>query len=234
MKSVGRWGFVAVAAGAVVLATSLFAVTQASADGPIVKVSSFESGVGGIGKAEVSVENISAPGIGAWTIDVHFDSSVMSGVTCVSMQGGGICNATYGDGVARVVGTNIHGLEGDAPLASIGFVCTQEGETALELSISVLVDATPGDPTDMNAKLVNGNASCSGDAPVPTPTDDSKVAGDANCDGETNALDAAIVLQFNAGLIDSVRCEDADFDHNGLVNALDAALILQKDAGLIP
>jgi len=58
--------------------------------------------------------------------------------------------------------------------------------------------------------------------------------GDANCDGNVNSIDAALVLQYSAGLIDSLACQEAaDANHSGSVNAIDAALILQYVAGLI-
>jgi len=59
-------------------------------------------------------------------------------------------------------------------------------------------------------------------------------AGDANCSGSVNAIDAAIVLQFDAGLLGAIPCADnADVNQNGTVNTIDAALILQYDAGLL-
>ena len=59
------------------------------------------------------------------------------------------------------------------------------------------------------------------------------VLGDASCDGEVNSLDAALVLQFGAGLISSVPCaQDADVNRSGNIDSLDAALILQCGAGL--
>ncbi len=58
--------------------------------------------------------------------------------------------------------------------------------------------------------------------------------GDVNCDGVVNAIDAAVILQYDAGLLASLRCvENADANGDGLINALDAALVLQYDAGLI-
>ena len=58
--------------------------------------------------------------------------------------------------------------------------------------------------------------------------------GDVNCDDDVNSIDAALVLQKGAGLIDSLACEEAgDVNGDSLLNAIDAALILQKDAGLI-
>ncbi|MCH8008275.1 MAG: hypothetical protein IIC91_05365 [Chloroflexi bacterium] len=58
--------------------------------------------------------------------------------------------------------------------------------------------------------------------------------GDADCSGEVNAVDAALVLQLVAGLVGSLSCEaNADANGDGSVNAIDAALILQFTAGLV-
>jgi len=58
--------------------------------------------------------------------------------------------------------------------------------------------------------------------------------GDVNCSGQSNSIDAALVLQRTAGLVSSLACEEAgDVNDDGLLNAVDAALMLQKDAGLI-
>ena len=60
------------------------------------------------------------------------------------------------------------------------------------------------------------------------------LVGDANCDDRVNAIDAAIVLQHDGGLLQTIPCADnADANQNGTVNAIDAALILQYDAGLL-
>ncbi|MCH7580511.1 MAG: hypothetical protein IIB22_09735 [Chloroflexi bacterium] len=59
-------------------------------------------------------------------------------------------------------------------------------------------------------------------------------AGDANCDGVVTSLDAVIVLQVDAGLLDRAPCHiQADASFDGLVNSLDAAIILQREAGLL-
>jgi uncharacterized protein YkwD len=64
-----------------------------------------------------------------------------------------------------------------------------------------------------------------------TPT---AAAGDANCDGAVNSIDAALVLQYSAGLIGSLSCQGlADVNYSSSVSAVDAALILQFSAGLI-
>ncbi len=59
-------------------------------------------------------------------------------------------------------------------------------------------------------------------------------AGDVDCTGETNSIDAALLLQLTAGLVDSLACGGvADVNEDGAVGATDAALILQFDAGII-
>ncbi|MDP3768111.1 MAG: dockerin type I repeat-containing protein, partial [Dehalococcoidia bacterium] len=58
--------------------------------------------------------------------------------------------------------------------------------------------------------------------------------GDADCDGESNSIDAQLVLQEVAGLSSLPECglfADASFDGNR--NAYDAAIILQYEAGLL-
>jgi hypothetical protein len=63
---------------------------------------------------------------------------------------------------------------------------------------------------------------------------DSNPFGDVNCNFETNSIDAAIVLQLVAALLQAASCIDAgDVDLDGQVNAVDAALILQYSAGLL-
>ena len=71
--------------------------------------------------------------------------------------------------------------------------------------------------------------------PLPcTPTPAPAVAGDADCNGSVNSIDAALVLQLGAGLVESLACEEnADVNESGAVDAIDAALILQLVVGLI-
>lgn len=58
--------------------------------------------------------------------------------------------------------------------------------------------------------------------------------GDANCDGSVDPLDAALILQRDAGLLPALPCgAKGDVDGDGQTNALDAALVLQSSAGLI-
>ena len=82
------------------------------------------------------------------------------------------------------------------------------------------------------------------DAPTPTPTVTStptltptltptpQVVGDVDCSGEVTSIDAALVLQFIAGLLGILPCQGAaDVNESASINSIDAALILQLTAG---
>jgi len=72
--------------------------------------------------------------------------------------------------------------------------------------------------------------------PSPTPTstpERPEILGDVDCDFAITSLDALLVLQYVAGLIDELPCGGAaDLNGDGAVTAVDAALILQIVAGL--
>src|SRR3989344_5065830 len=58
--------------------------------------------------------------------------------------------------------------------------------------------------------------------------------GDVNCSGRINAIDAQLVLQKEARLVNRIQCEEAgDVNGDRVINAVDAELILQFEAGLI-
>lgn len=67
-----------------------------------------------------------------------------------------------------------------------------------------------------------------------TPVTPKPPLGDVNGDGLVNSVDAALLLQLEAGLIDSVRyMNNADVNEDGDINSVDAQLILQFEADLI-
>ncbi|MDZ4278690.1 MAG: peptidoglycan DD-metalloendopeptidase family protein [Dehalococcoidia bacterium] len=70
---------------------------------------------------------------------------------------------------------------------------------------------------------------CTLQPPVPPGS-----AGDPNCDGFVNSLDAQLVLQYEGGLTAGMGCPaGSDVNGDGAATVLDAALILQYNAGLI-
>jgi murein DD-endopeptidase MepM/ murein hydrolase activator NlpD len=73
--------------------------------------------------------------------------------------------------------------------------------------------------------------------PTPTPTPSPTplpIYGDANCDLRVNSIDAAVLLQYSAGLVRTLcSLQAADSNANGRVDPIDAQLILQFSAGII-
>ena len=73
-----------------------------------------------------------------------------------------------------------------------------------------------------------------GQTPTRTPPPPEQLLGDVNCDQTVTAVDSALVLQLDAGLVSSLSClENGDVNGDGRSNSLDAALILQYVAGLL-
>jgi len=61
------------------------------------------------------------------------------------------------------------------------------------------------------------------------------LTGDAGCNGRLDSVDATLLLQLDAGLVDGLSCPaDPDLDGDGGVDSRDASLILQHVAGLLP
>jgi hypothetical protein len=60
------------------------------------------------------------------------------------------------------------------------------------------------------------------------------LAGDTNCDGRVDSVDAALLLQLAARLLDRLPCPaSADVNRDGALDTLDAMLVLQFHARLL-
>ncbi len=58
--------------------------------------------------------------------------------------------------------------------------------------------------------------------------------GDVNCDGITDPVDAALILQLSARLITGLQCPaSGDLNGDGTISAIDATLVLHFAAGLL-
>ncbi|MCH7699749.1 MAG: hypothetical protein IH865_12490, partial [Chloroflexi bacterium] len=68
-----------------------------------------------------------------------------------------------------------------------------------------------------------------------TATEEPALPGDVNGDDEVTSVDALLVLQYVADLLEALaNLDNADVNGDGVVDSVDAALILQHIAGLLP
>ena len=243
-----RFGFVALLIGVMALSMVLVSSRAGAVQGTV-RMASAAAGIGQEASVTLSAVDVGSPGLGAWTLDVAYDPAVVSVVACRA-EYGGICNELFSQGVVRVTGISVGGLDGTVDLAHMTFLCIAGGTSALAPSIDVFSDASLGDPWPIAAVIQGGAIACTEDSPTATPqpaatatpeqpaeppgSEPDKLPGDADCDGDVDAIDAAHVLQFEARLLSELACaENADANHDGTAGPIDAAIILQTTAGLI-
>jgi hypothetical protein len=107
-----------------------------------------------------------------------------------------------------------------------------------QFDIDLQIECPGGGPTNTpSAPTATFTRTPTSQGPPPTPTRTSTPLppnGDANCNGIVDSIDVALILQFTAGLLNSLQCEDfVDIDDDGRIDTIDAALILQYIAGLL-
>ncbi len=94
--------------------------------------------------ATVGVEIIAAataPGIGAWIVDVEYDADLLTLKECRPAEGVALCNPDYGDHAVRFVGAAAGGVKGSAVLGGLTFDAgATEGTANLRVSIIQLAD----------------------------------------------------------------------------------------------
>ena len=173
-----RLGFITAAAVAVALIGGLL-VAQVSAASHAFGVHDGEALVGETATVDVGVHDITDPGLGSWTIDVSWDSSIVTLKSCdPESVGFNECNDAFATDTLRLVGFVGGGLIGDTVLASLTFTCDAEGVSPLVIDLTELVlkDGTAGDPTQIDATINDGSITCNVDGePTETPDGDGTV-----------------------------------------------------------
>jgi hypothetical protein len=142
-----------VAVGGLLLASQVFAATGTA------QISSGSAAPGGEGTVELSATDVSSPGLGAWTIDIVYDPSVVTATACSAEDG--VCNEEFADDTVRITGAVAEGMEGDSVLGTITFECgAAAGESPLEVSLFTFADGTLGGPLPIDAETVDGTFEC--------------------------------------------------------------------------
>jgi hypothetical protein len=92
----------------------------------------------------------------------------------------------------------------------------------------------PGGPTATPGGATSTPTATLPSVATPTATPPAKALGDVNDDGNVNSIDAQLVLQLTAGLLDELlNPESADVNEDGDINSIDSQLILQFEAGFL-
>ncbi len=193
---IGRKRFWISLAGAVAGVALLFAMTavQTSAVDELIAVDSATVAVGGEASVDASARNIAGEGLGAWSVDVHYDTAVISAESCIAEQGG-VCNPNFDDGVVRFTGASAAGLLGDTRLAAITFACLARGVSDLTVVISELADATIGDPQPLAVDIQNGRFACmTVSSPPPSGSDTPDVPTGSDTSDVLSGSDTSDVL----------------------------------------
>jgi hypothetical protein len=152
-------GLVGLAAVALAVAAGLLASSQAYGQQETITIDSAMMTPGQEGAVYVDALGIPEPGLGAWTVDISYDTAIATAVACLP-ENGGVCNPAFDAGVIRVTGASAMGVVGDNSLVAITFRCDAEGTTALSLDVPLLVDATIGAPQPINAIVQGGTLTC--------------------------------------------------------------------------
>ena len=151
-----RIGLVGAAAIALALIGGMLLAGTALGAAHSLSVSDGSAAPGDEGTVTVSAGNITGEGLGAWTVDITYDTDVITAVACTAEQGG-VCNTEFGDGVVRITGASAGGLD----VGSITFECGDaEDSSALTISVNVFADATVGDPQDIDVTVSDGTFDC--------------------------------------------------------------------------
>lgn len=148
---------------------ALLALAQVGAQENTLAISDAQIDPGASGSVQLEALGIADPGLGAWSVDIVYDADVLAVEGCAP-ENGSVCNAAFAENTVRVTGATASGLEGDAVLASIDFMCDIEGSSDLTLAVLVFADATPGDPQPIEAEISNGSVLCQEGEEEPTDT----------------------------------------------------------------
>ena len=190
-----------------------------------ITVGSLTMNLGQEGPVELRIVDIGG-GANAWWIDLIYDPDIVSVVECAPI-GNSVCEADRRPSTLVVTGASATGLVEDTTLADITFRCEETGTSPLSLILNLGINGLID--VDFDVDLVDGAITCA--AP-----------GDVNADGEVNTIDAFLLLQLHAGLIDLLPVpvpnpkdwyKPGDVNDDGRLDSVDAALSLQFHARLI-
>jgi hypothetical protein len=204
-------------------------------DGATVRAGGGTVGPGGSIVIPLEALNVPTAGLGAATIEVHYDNTVLDAIGCTADPGdlfdSALCNPVYSADTVRLTAISTLGVSGNSLLAEITFQAIGLSGMSSPLDVVIVTFADPG-----------GN-------PIPVSPESGLVtiSCDVNCDGECNAIDALFILQREVGLRPNdgdicplptdppnswIYLPGCDVNGDGSCNSVDALFILQCEVGI--
>lgn len=163
---------------------------------------------GSTGTVSIVARGVQEPGLGAWTIDMHYDQALLRSTDCATPpELLSFCNTALSRNAVRVTGVALPGFTGDVVLAEFTFLCLrEEGASDLRLSTDVFHDATIGEPMPIAVSIGQGTFACNWALPsvrlhageLPFYVGQTTTIT-ATVSGEDNAARAGVGCQFRLG-----------------------------------
>ena len=201
----------------------------------IVRMESGYAAPGGSVTLTLETLNIPDPGLGAFTIDVSYDPSIIEPTAFAPGPGFDslVCNPAHTSDTVRCTGVRAGaGAVGDLALADLTFEVDAGAVLGSQSPLAVAV---------VTLANVDGQA-------IGADTKDGAITvglhGNVNCDGDVDAVDALFILQYVVGLKQAgdqcppppgaLYLPAADVNCDNDVDAVDALFVLQYVVGLRP
>jgi len=213
--------------------TSTRTPTPTSSPTPAVPKISIESAPvlqGGTVTVRVETENVPAPGLGNYAVDVSYDGSVVYAASCLSNPSGVMDSANCdvatdrGSNIIHLTGSRTStGATGTVPLGDVTFNATGSVGSISALNSNIGA-ATFQDTSNQDIPMTAQNGSIR-----------ISVRGDISGDGGVSMVDAMRVAQCVVGIVDCTSAEATmgDVNCSGGMSMVDAMLIAQYVVGLI-
>lgn len=149
-----------------VIALAAWAALAGVAHAQSVATTSVNVVPGGSGSFQITAE---APtgGLGAWEVDVSYDTDVID-ITGCEAGTGSVCNPDFASDTIRVVGAAATGLSGDIVLATVSFAALGDDGDCSDLSVVVNQFANP-EGTEFTASVSSGEVCIETPTPTPSP-----------------------------------------------------------------
>jgi hypothetical protein len=199
-----------IAAAAFVAGIALWASASFAASGTLI-VSNGVAPPGGEGTVEI-IANVSEPGLGAWTIDIQYDNTVVLATACGKFAGS-VCSPAYAEDMGRVTGASKDGYAGETLLATFTFECLAEGESPLTLIAGdedhPFADADPKGPEPVDPlEVIDGVFICTFDTPTSGPPDGTP---DDTPDGATGTPQPGALPDTGSGTTSTARSDTVGY-----------------------